>query len=227
LLSGSIAHNGSKVYGSGWTVVAGSANIESYTSRVKNVTPTLGTRYASVSPPSGYEAALAKLFVVVAATAATANTDTEPGWATTDGGTTTDGGVTYRTIPKFPTIGTFTASTAYSVGQLLKPSATSMREYLVTVAGTPTAAPTWTSYDTPGVTVSPTGGATLMCLTNVLTYANNTVYGMGDLVKPTAASTEEYLCVVAGTSDTTALNGSSPAVGTTFTRGTAQFKRIV
>lgn len=224
LLAGSMAHNGSKSYGAGWAVTGASANVESYTTRPQNTALPLGQRVASVTPPAGKEAALGKLFVVTTA-GTTANSATEPSWNLTDGSTTTDGTVTYRTIPKFPTITTF-ALTALTVGQIVRPSATSMKEYLVTAAGTPTAAPTWTSNDSMGASIALTGGGTLLCITDCATYGFNTVYGLGDVVKPNAASSQEYLCTQAGVSDaSTALSAAS--VGSTVTTGTAVFKRII
>lgn len=223
LLSGSISANGAITKGN-WAVTGTSINVESYVARPKNVALTVGTRVASFSPPTGYAAATGKIFVVVTA-GTTANSDTEPNWNLTDGGTTTDGTVTFRTIPKFPTLLTFAVSTAYQVGQIVRPAATSMKEFLVVTAGTSAAsAPTWTSFDTYGGSVT-SGSAIMLSITDCESYAALTSYALGDIVKPSAASSEEYLVTVAGQSDTSSTLTAS--VGSTVTRGTATFKRIV
>lgn len=222
LLSGSIAANGAISRGS-WSVTGTSANIEPYATRTPSLAMTVGQRIASLSPPSGSEAALGKLFVVTVA-GTTGSGSTEPSWNLTDGNTTTDGTVTFRTIPKFPTISTFAVNTSVSLGAIVRPVANSMREFLVTTAGTTAGtAPTWTNADTAGQTIA-SNTATFTSLVNVRTYAFNTVYALGDVVKPSAADTSEYLVTAAGTSDTTALSAS---VGASVTRGGATFKRIV
>jgi N-methylhydantoinase B/oxoprolinase/acetone carboxylase alpha subunit len=99
-----------------------------------------------------------------------------------------------------------------------------MKEFLVTTGGTSAAsAPTWTNADTPGQTVA-SNTVTFTSIAQTRTYAFNTVFALGDVVKPSAASAEEYLVTTAGTSDTTALTAS---VSASVTRGTAVFKRIV
>ena len=223
LLSGSIAANGAISRGN-WSVTGTSINVESYNSRPQNTALAVGARVASVSPPAGFAAAVGKMFVATVA-GTTANSSTEPNWSLTDGATTTDGTVTFRTIPKFPTFVNFAINTAYTVGQIIRPTATSMREYLVTTAGTSAAsAPTWTSADTAGATLT-SNTAVLTALVNVSTYAQLTTFGLGDIVKPSAASSEEYLVTVAGTTNTTA--SLSASVGNSVTIGTATFKRIV
>lgn len=222
LLSGSIAANGSISRGS-WAVTGTSANIEPYSTRTGSLAMAVGQRIASLSPPSGSEAALGKLFVVTVAGTTGAGA-TEPAWNLTDGGTTTDGTVTFRTIPKFPTISNFAANTSVSQGAIVRPAANSMREFLVTTAGTTGgSAPTWTSADTSGQTLT-SGTATFTSIVNVKAYGFNTVYALGDVVKPSAGDSSEYLVTTAGTSDTNAL---STTVGASVTRGSAVFKRIV
>lgn len=222
LLAGSAAANGSISAGS-WSVTGTSANIEPYATRTGSLAMTVGQRIASLSPPAGSEGALSKLFVVTVAGTTAAGT-TEPTWSLTDGATTTDGTVTFRTIPKFPTISTFAINTSLSQGAIVRPVANSMREFLVTTAGTTGgSAPTWTNADTAGQTLT-SGTVTFTSIANVRTYAFNTVFALGDVVKPSAADASEYLVTTAGTSDTTAL---STTVGSSVTRGSAVFKRIV
>ena len=121
---------------------------------------------------------------------------------------------------------TFAAATVYAVGTILRPSTNSMKEFLVTTATTAsTTAPTWTDLDGLGAASSlPVAGA-VICIAGCETYAFQTQYALGAVVKPSATSTQEYLVTVAGRSDTTAL--SVATVGNTVTRGTATFKRIV
>lgn len=222
LLAGSIAANGS-ISPSAWSITGTSSNIEPYATRTGNLPMGLGQRIASIAPPSGSEAALGKLFVVTVA-GTTAAGSTEPSWNLTDGGTTTDGGVTFRTIPKFPSIATFAINTSYALGAIVRPAATSLKEFLVTTAGTSAgAAPSWVSADTVGQTLA-SGTVTFTCIAGARTYAFNTVFALGDVVEPTAGDSAEYLVTAAGTSDTTALSAS---VGNSVTRGSAVFKRIV
>lgn len=223
LLSGSNLANNGTITKANWSVSGTSTNIEPYITRPQNAALTLGQRVASLYPPSGSEAALGKLFFVSAA-GTTANTSTEPTWNPADAGSTTDGTVTFRTIPKFPSLTTFAASTVYAVGTILRPSATSLKEFLVTTATTSgTTTPTWTSFDTLGASGSlPVAGA-VICIAGCDTYAFNTQYSLGQLVKPSAASSEEYLVTQAGKSDTSAL---TTTVGSSVTRGSAVFKRV-
>ena len=223
LLSGSIAANGS-ITRANWSITGTSTNVESYISRPQNTALAVGTRVASITPPAGLAAAIGKMFVVTVA-GTTANSATEPSWSLTDGNTTTDGTVTFRTIPKFPTFVNFAINTAYTLGQIIRPTATSMREFLVTTAGTSAGtAPTWTNADTAGQTLT-SNTAILTSLINVATYGQLTTYALGDVVKPSAASAEEYLVTVGGTTNTTATLSAS--VGSSVTIGTATFKRIV
>lgn len=222
LLAGSASANGSVTSGS-WSITGTSVNIEPYATRTPSLSMALGQRIASLSPPSGSEAALGKLFVVTAA-GITGASSTEPTWNLSDGGTTTDGTVTFRTIPKFPTISTFAVNTSVALGAIVRPSASSLKEFLVTTAGTTAgSAPAWTGADTPGATVT-SGTATFTCIAGARAYAFNTVYALGDVVKPSSGDSGEYLVTTAGTSNTTALSAS---VGASVTRGSAVFKRIV
>lgn len=223
LLAGSNLANNGTISKGNWSVTGTSLNVEPYITRPQNAALALGQRVASIKPVAGNEAALGKLFFVAAA-GTTANSATEPTWATTDGGSTTDGTVTLRTLPKFPTLTTFAAATVYAVGTILRPSATSLKEFLVTTATTAsTTAPTWTSLDSLGAVNSLPGAGAVICVAGADTYAFQTQYALGQLVKPSAASAEEYLVTVAGRSDVTALTAT---VGSSVTRGTATFKRI-
>lgn len=222
LLAGSISANGAISRGN-WSVTGTSVNIEPYATRTPSLAMSVGQRITSLSPPAGSEAALNKLFVVTVAGTTGAGT-TEPTWSLTDGGTTTDGTVTFRTIPKFPTIVNFAANTAVSLGAIVRPSSNSLKEFLVTTAGTTGGSdPAWTGADAVGNTVT-SGGATFTCIAGARTYAFSSVFALGDVVKPSSGDASEYLVTAAGTSDTTALSAS---VGGSVTRGTAVFKRIV
>lgn len=224
LLAGSNLANNGTISKPNWATTGTTTNVEPYITRPQNTALTLGQRVASVTPPSTYEAALGKLFFVSVA-GTTQNISTEPNWTLTDGGTTTDGTVTFRTLPKFPTLTTFAAATVYAIGTILRPAATSLKEFLVTTATTAsTTAPTWTSIDTLGAANSLPGAGAVICIAGCLTYAFQTQYALGDVVKPAAASSEEYLVTVAGKSDTSAL---TTTVGSSVTRGTATFKRII
>ena len=232
LLAGSDLANNGTISRANWSVTGTSVNVEPYITRPRNTALTVGTRVASIQPVSGNEAALGKLFVVTAINTGTnsgrtADSATEPTWNLTDGGTTTDGGITYRTIPKFPTLTTYAQSTVYSVGTVLRPAATSMKEYLVVTQNTSAAStPTWASgtNDEVGATVAFQTGGSVICIAGAKLYAFQTSYALGDVVKPSDGSTQEYLVTVAGRSDVTALTAS---VGASVTRGTATFKRIV
>lgn len=224
LLAGASLANAGSVSRGNWAATGTSINIEPYTTRPANTALAVGKRIASISPPSGYEAALGKLFVVTVAGTTGAGT-TEPNWALTDGSTTADGTVTFRTIPKFPTVATYAQSTVYAAGTIFKPSATSLKEYLVTTANTAAATtPTWTGADALGNTIAFQTGGSAICISGVLTYGFNTTYALGDLVKPASGSSEEYIVTVAGTSDTSAL---TTTVGASVARGGVTFKRIV
>lgn len=223
LLSGSIANNGS-ISRANWSVTGTSVNIEPYITRPTSTALTLGARIASVKPVSGNEGALAKLFVVTTA-GTTGSSNTEPTWTLTDGGTTTDNTVTYRTIPKFPTITTYAQSTVYAVGALFRPSAASMKEYLVTTANTMAAStPAFNSYDSVGDSLSFQTSGVAICIAGVKTYAYLTSYALGDIVEAGAGDGSEYIVTVAGRSDTSTLTAT---VGNSVTCGGATFKRLV
>lgn len=223
LLAGSSSTNGVVSKGN-WSATGTTTNVEGYLSRPQNTALALGIRVASVSPPAGYTGAIAKLFVVTAA-GTTANVSSEPNWSVTDASTTTDGTVTFRTIPKFPTLLTYPGSaTAYTVGQIVRPSATSLKEFLVITSGTSSASTAFLANDTVGTQF--TDGAVFVCIAGAKTYANLTAYGLGDVVKPSSGSTQEYLVMAAGASDaSTALSVAS--VGSTQTIGSVTFKRMV
>jgi hypothetical protein len=230
LLAGSnLSNNGTIVRGN-WSASGASVNIDPYITRPQNTPLSLGQRIASVRPRDGQEAALGKLFFVsVAGTTANittpVNNSTEASWTLTDGNTTTDGTVTYRTIPKFYTPTNFVTATVYAVGTIVRPAATSLKEFLITTAtSASTTAPTWTNLDTLGATNNLPGAGAVICISGCLTYAFQTQYALGDVVKPSAVSSEEYIVTVAGRSDTSALTAS---VNASVTRGTATFKRII
>lgn len=224
LLAGSIANAGVISRGS-WSATGTSINVEPYIVRPRNTALTLGQRVASISPPSGFAAAVGKLFVV-STPGSTADVAAEPNWTLTDGNTTTDGTVTYRTIPKFYTPTTAVTATTYAVGTILRPSATSLKEFLVTAQSGAFTTPTWTSNDTLGTSFA-AGSATLLCISGILTYATLTSYQLGDVVKPTAGSSEEYIVTTAGQTDVSGSGALTASVGASVTIGGATFKRIV
>lgn len=292
LLAGSNLANNGVINRGNWSITGTSSNVESYITRPQNAALSLGQRIAPIYPVVGNEAAMGKLYVVTVA-GTTANSATEPTWSTTDGGTTTDGTVTYRTIPKFPNIKPYTASTVFAVGSIFSPAtavvtgaisattltvsavtsgtltvgsritgtgvaagtvisalgtgtggvgtytvsisqtvasttitgSSSAKEYLVTTANTAAAStPTFTSYDTIGVAMTFQTSGSAICIAGCATYAFQTQYALGDVVKPSAASSEEYLVITAGKSDITALTVAT--VGGTVIRGTVNFERI-
>jgi hypothetical protein len=230
LLSGADLANAGVVSRGNWSVTGTPTNIEPYITRPQNTPLTLGQRVVSVRPRDGQEAARGKLFFVsVAGTTANITTpvsnSTECSWTLTDGNTTSDGTVVYRTLPKFPTLTTFVAATVYAVGTILRPNVNSQKEFLVTTATTAsTTTPTWTNLDTLGAASSLPGAGAVICIAGAVTYAFQTQYALGDIVKPNSGSAEEYLVTVAGRSDTTALTAT---FGSTVVRGTVSFKRVV
>lgn len=208
-----------------WTVVGTPINIESYGIRPQNQALVMGQRLISMKPVAGNEAALGKQFVVTTS-GTTANVATEPTWNLTDGGTTVDGTATLRTLPKFPTLTNYAISTVYPVGTVLRPSAGSLKEFLVTTQNTSSAStPTWTSMDSIGATGAFQTSGQLVCIAGCTTFAFNTNYNLGDLVKPSGASSQEYLCITKGVSGVAAL--TLAAVGDSAFFGTAKFKRMV
>lgn len=234
LLAGSIANNGPNIVRSVWSPTGTSINVEPYIVRPQNTVMTLGQRVASITPQAGNGAAIGKLFVVTAVTSdfKTANSAVEPVWALTDGSTTTDLNVTFRTIPKFYTPTTFVAATVYPVGSILRPSANSQKEFLVTtVTSAASTAPTWSAaaggYDTIGIASAVPGAGAVICISGCLTFAVLTSYQLGDLVKPSAASAEEYVVTIAGATSTVAMGAAACAVNATVAFGGVTFKRLL
>lgn len=227
LLAGSIANNG-QINRINWSATGTSVDVEPYIVRPQNTALPLGQRVASITPPSGLAAAVGKLFVVSTA-GTTANVSAEPNWNLNDGQTTTDGTVTFRTIPKFYTPTTAVTSTTYAVGTILRPSATSMKEFLVTAQSGAFTTPTWSQAaggnDTLGVSFA-AGAATLMCISGCVTYAALTSYQLGDTVKPTDTSAQEYIVIVAGQSPASGTL-TAASVGNDVVLGTVTFRRIV
>lgn len=153
LLSGATGANGVISNGS-WSVQTSKSAIEPYSMWFANTALTAGLRVAPTSPGN-------RLYV---ATVAGTTGASEPSWSTTIGATQTNGAVTFMAIDKFFTAATFAVSTAYTAGQVVKPTSGSAAEFLVTVAGTSAAsAPTWPT--TIGTTVT-SGGVTFMCISN-------------------------------------------------------------
>lgn len=100
-----------------------------------------------------------RLFIVRTAGTSAAS---EPTWNNTIGVSTTSGGVTFCAVDKFYTPLTFATSTAYTVGQVVKPTAVSTSEFLCITAGNSgTGAPTWPT--TMGTTVV-SGAATFQTI---------------------------------------------------------------
>lgn len=223
LLAGSAANNGTVAKGN-WSASGSLTNIEVYATRVPDYVMQLGQRVASVSPPSGYEAARSRLFVVTARSGdfKTGPSSTEPNWNTTVGGTTADDAITFMAVDKFGTISNY-AATALTAGTIVKPSTNSLKEFLVTANTTFSGTPTWTDFDSLGQT----GGTSnaLMCVSGCKTYGTLSLFNLGDIVKPSAASSDEYIVTTAGKTDTTA--SLSASVGSSVTIGTVVFKRIV
>lgn len=210
-------------------LTAASSNVEPYVVRPQNTLLTLGQRIVSVTPPTGFAAAVGKLFVVSSA-GTTANVATEPNWNLSDGLTTADGGATLRTIPKFYTPTTAVTATTYPVGTILRPSATSLKEFLVTAQSGAFTTPTWSQAaggnDTLGTSFA-AGAATLFCISGIKVYASLTSYQLGDNVKPDATSAQEYLVTTGGQTDTQAGTALTASVGASVTIGGVIFKRIV
>jgi hypothetical protein len=220
LLAGSVANAG-VVNAGNWSVSGSPVNVEPFQTRVPSFAMTIGQRVASVSSDPAQAVAASRLFVVRTA-GTTGSGATEPSWNTTVGGTTADGSVTFMAVDRFATPTNYSAANI-TAGTIVRPTATSMKEFLVTTTTTFSGTPTWTSIDTVGTT----GGtnSALLCIAGAKTYAPLTLFNLGDVVKPTAGSSEEYLVLVGGKSDTTA--SLTATVGNSVTLGTAQFKRIV
>lgn len=115
------------------------------------------------------------------------------------------------------------ANTVLTAGARVAPTNPGNRLYVVTSPGTTgSTEPTW------GTTIGGTqtnGTVTFMAIDKfftALTFATSTVYTAGQVVKPSAGSAAEFLCIGNGTSA-----GSAPAwpttIGATVTSGGAQF----
>lgn len=253
LLAGSDLEHDGTISKTNWSI-SSKSDIEPYITRPKNTALPIGTRVASTNPSQDKLAALGKLFVVVAIDntvngGKTADSNTEPAWHTANGGETTDGGITYRTIPKFPNenqLKVFAAATVYGLGTILKPSDNSLKEFLVITATTSNttaqmATALWVSQDKIGTIAQFATGAgqtaatagRVICIAGCQTYAYRTQYSIGDLVKPADDSSEEYLVIVSGRSNTKPLDKTEDtkpvavAVGGEVVHGTAKFRRIV
>jgi hypothetical protein len=220
LLSGSVSNNGT-ISAVNWAVSGSPINVEPFTTRVPSFAMTIGQRLSSVSPPSGNETALSRMFVVRTAGTTGAGT-TEPTWNTTIGATTADGTVTFMAVDRFAAPTNYSAA-SITAGTIVRPTATSMKEFLVTTTTTFSGTPTWTSMDT----VGQTGGtnSALLCIAGAKTYAALTVFNLGDVVKPTAGSSDEYLVTLGGKTDTTST--LTATVGNSVTLGGVTFKRIM
>lgn len=133
LLAGTNTANGTINKGA-WSVSSAGVNIEPYSMWVASLATAIGARH---TPTTGGN----RLYV---ATTNGTTAATEPTWSTTIGASVTSGTVTYRVIDKFGSVLTFAVSTAYTAGQVVKPTSGSTQEYVVTTAGTSAAsAPTW------------------------------------------------------------------------------------
>jgi hypothetical protein len=138
-------------YISTWSVSGASTAIEQYSMYTNSYAYTLGQQITGTSPTN-------RLYVCK--TAGTTGTS-EPTWDQTIGNSTTAGTASFITVDKFVTVITFAISTAYTLGQIVKPTAGSAYEFVVTAAGTSAAtSPTWPT--TIGGSVT-SGTATFLC----------------------------------------------------------------
>lgn len=218
LLAGSLAANGSISRGA-WAVSGAGVLVEPIGLFVPSFAYSVGQRVApSINPAN-------RIFVV--RTAGT-SAGSEPTWNTTVGQTTASGGVTFMAIDRFATPTTRANSTAYTAGQVIRPSANSLKEYLVVTGGTSgAAAPSFVgANDAVGATITD-GTVTLLCIAGKSDYATLTNYFLGDVVTPNSSSSEEYVCVTAGRTDTSASSALTASVGNNVTIGTAAFRRVV
>lgn len=150
LLARSTGANGVWTEGA-WSVSTAGTAIEPYGIFVPSFAYAIGGR---INPAGGDRLQICR----VAGTSAAS----EPTWSTTIGASTTSGGAQFTCVSKFYTVSNFAVSTAYTVGQIVRPTAGNTREFLVTVAGTSAAsAPTWPT--TVGTTVV-SGGVTFLCI---------------------------------------------------------------
>jgi hypothetical protein len=126
------------------TATGAGVSIEPYNIFVPSYAYALSDRVVPATNPGN------RLFIVRTAGTSAA---TEPTWNNTIGTSTTSGGVTFCAVDKFYTATTFAVSTAYTVGQVVKPTAGSANEFLCITAGTSAGtAPTWPT--TMGATVT-------------------------------------------------------------------------
>ncbi len=138
-------------YISAWLVTGTSSAIEQYSMYTNSYAYNLGDQITGTSPTN-------RLYVCK--TAGTSGT-TEPTWSQTIGGNTTAGTASFITVDKFVSVATFAVSTAYTLGQVVKPTSGSASEFVVTTAGTSaSSAPTWPT--TIGGSVT-SGTATFLC----------------------------------------------------------------
>lgn len=150
LLARSTGANGTYTQGA-WSVGTAGVAIEPYGIFVPSYAYKIGDR---INPAGG---AVLQICRVAGTSAAS-----EPTWSTTTGASTTSGGAQFTAVPKFYTPNNFAVSTAYTVGQIVRPTGGDTLEFLVTVAGTSAAsAPTWPTVV--GNTVV-SGGATFLCI---------------------------------------------------------------
>ena len=119
---------------SDWAISGTGTAIETYNMYTNNYAYTAGQQVTSTTPTN-------RLFVC--RTAGT-TTSSEPTWNTTIGSTTNSGTAVFIAVDKFAAINTFAISTAYSLGTIVKPTAGSTSEFVVTAAGTSASTtPTW------------------------------------------------------------------------------------
>lgn len=150
LLARSTGANGTYTQGA-WSVGTAGTAIEPYGIFVPSYAYKVGDR---INPAGG---AVLQICRVAGTSAAS-----EPTWNTTTGASTTSGGAQFTAVPKFYTLNNFAVSTAYTAGQIVRPTGGDTREFLVTVAGTSAAsAPTWPTVV--GNTVV-SGGVTFLCI---------------------------------------------------------------
>ena len=146
LARAAVSHNGNIDNGA-WAVTGTSTDVHSYSARVANLPLSLGDRVVALGSP--IMGATGKIYVVTeidpdANEGKTSAIFDEPDWTQTLAGSTVDGGITFTTLPKFYTPSTFAIDTAYALGVIIKPTAESTEEYIVSVAGVSDAgAPAW------------------------------------------------------------------------------------
>ena len=218
LLAGATAAAGSIVRGA-WSVSGTGVLVEPIGTFVPSFAYTVGLRVAPTSNPQN------RIFIVRTAGTSAAS---EPTWNQTIGQTTASNTVTFMAVDKFAGPVTRANSSAYTAGQILRPAATSLKEYLVVTAGTSAASPPSFvgANDAIGATVAD-GTASLLCIAGAADYATLTSYFLGDVVTPNSSSTEEYVCITAGRTDLSASTALTASVGSNVTIGTATFRRVI